>query len=454
MKFLCRNCKAKYQIADEKVAGRTLRMTCQQCGEPIVVRGPARTSSTANRSLAPAPMSVATQASALGADLVHQMAVPAREPAGAIHEEWHVAIHDTPVGPMRRDEVARKIAAGAIERESLAWREGMDDWLPIKHIAELAVLFGPAMGAVPLQPPAAMNTLQQAPSARGDMAPIGGRQVVAVEDYVRPVTGPVPVPIEDVPAVAVATVAPINTEPQTGARQPGWAQMFALVSGGALILALGALLGVRLIAPGNPPPPAAAPAPAPAPAPAAQPQPEAKNDTQGGNVIELDVQAIDGASNAARKSGNTAAAPATQATGTDKKKPLTAEQKELLERMGGGLNQGPSNLRAPTETAHASNVQGGGQLTSEQLSAVVLGGRKNLQRCYETALRGTNSNDTVRLDVDIEVSPSGNVTSVHTTGKGLTGMDECIVRTVRMWRFPLSGEATKTHFPVVFQPGT
>ena len=31
MKFLCSNCKAKYQIADEKVAGRTLRMTCRRC---------------------------------------------------------------------------------------------------------------------------------------------------------------------------------------------------------------------------------------------------------------------------------------------------------------------------------------------------------------------------------------------------------------------------------------
>jgi hypothetical protein len=455
MKFLCRNCKAKYQIADEKVAGRTLRMTCQQCGEPIVVRGPARTSSTANRSLAPAAMSVATQASALGADLVHQMAAPAREPVGAIHEEWHVAIHDTPVGPMRRDEVARKIAAGAIDRESLAWREGMDDWLPIKHIAELAVLFGPAAGAAPLQPPAAMNTLQQVPAARGDMAPIGGRQMVAVEEYARPAAGPAPVPIEDVPAVAVATVAPINAEPQTGGRQLGWAQMFALVSGGALILALGALLGVRLIAPSNPPPPPAAASAAPAPPapPPVQPQPEAKNDPQGGNVIELDVQAIDGASSGARKSSSGSTSPQQQAPGADKKKALTAEQKELLERMGGGLNQGPSNLRAPSESTHQSNVQAGGQLTSEQLSAVVLGGRKNLQRCYETALRGTNSNETVRLDVDIEVSPSGNVTSVHTSGKGLTGMDECIVRTVRMWRFPLSGEATKTHFPVVFQPG-
>jgi hypothetical protein len=76
-----------------------------------------------------------------------------------------------------------------------------------------------------------------------------------------------------------------------------------------------------------------------------------------------------------------------------------------------------------------------------------------LQRCYETALRGANSNETVRLDVEIQVSPSGNVTSVHTGGKGLPGMEDCITRTVRMWRFPMSGEATQTRFPVVFQPG-
>src|SRR5260221_102027 len=37
MKFLCENCKAKYQIADEKVAGRTVRMKCRKCGHLIEV---------------------------------------------------------------------------------------------------------------------------------------------------------------------------------------------------------------------------------------------------------------------------------------------------------------------------------------------------------------------------------------------------------------------------------
>ncbi|MEY4580765.1 MAG: hypothetical protein RL701_5468 [Pseudomonadota bacterium] len=87
------------------------------------------------------------------------------------------------------------------------------------------------------------------------------------------------------------------------------------------------------------------------------------------------------------------------------------------------------------------------------MQAVLLGGRKDLQRCYETALRDANSNKTVRLDVDIEVSPSGHVQTVRTSGEGLPGLDDCISRTVKMWRFPMSDETSHTRFPVMFQPG-
>jgi len=37
MKFLCPSCKAKYQIADEKVAGRSVRMKCRKCGYVIPI---------------------------------------------------------------------------------------------------------------------------------------------------------------------------------------------------------------------------------------------------------------------------------------------------------------------------------------------------------------------------------------------------------------------------------
>jgi hypothetical protein len=451
MKFLCRNCKAKYQIADDKVAGRTLRMTCQQCGEPIVVRGVTTgrqpTPQHQSRPLAPAALGV-TQ-SALGADFHRQLAAPTREHAAPVHEEWHVAINDVPVGPMRRDEVARKIAMGAIDRESLAWREGMDDWLALKHISELAGLFGQTGPVKSVPPPsAAVVPAPPPPAARAEMAPIGGRQVVALEEY--------ETPEPDISEIAVAAMEPASIAPQPQQRGglPGSAQLFAFLCGGAFILAAGAWLGVRWLAPAPAPvaPQSAPIAQAPTnPTPQAAPSPEAS-----GSVIQLDEQAIDGttaANNNPHRSGNATGAAASNGGDKKPKQPqLTDEQKEMLARMGGGLNQGPSNIHAPSDSGHNS-AQGAGALTAAQLSNVVNGGRKNLQRCYETALRGSNSTDTVRLDVDIQVSPSGNVTNVKAAGKGLPGMEECITRTVRMWRFPMSGETTQTRFPVVFQPG-
>jgi hypothetical protein len=58
----------------------------------------------------------------------------------APYDLWHVAIQDVPVGPMTRDELARKIDAGAVTPESLCWREGMDDWRPLGDLPELAQL--------------------------------------------------------------------------------------------------------------------------------------------------------------------------------------------------------------------------------------------------------------------------------------------------------------------------
>ena len=41
MKFVCDNCQAKYQIGDDKVAGKTVRMKCRKCGYNIKVTCPA-----------------------------------------------------------------------------------------------------------------------------------------------------------------------------------------------------------------------------------------------------------------------------------------------------------------------------------------------------------------------------------------------------------------------------
>jgi predicted Zn finger-like uncharacterized protein len=70
MKFSCDNCKAKYQIGDDKVAGKTVRMKCRKCGYNIKVSpdgtptpGPAAAhEAEAPVSLAPASLAPAAHA--------------------------------------------------------------------------------------------------------------------------------------------------------------------------------------------------------------------------------------------------------------------------------------------------------------------------------------------------------------------------------------------------------
>src|SRR3954464_10713555 len=104
MKFLCSHCKAKYQIADEKVAGRALRMTCRSCKNEIVIHGEAGAAATyLTPSQAPmgSPSPVAAPPSPLGMDFSRQVggnlrAPPVPQPI----DEWHVGINDTPIGPI------------------------------------------------------------------------------------------------------------------------------------------------------------------------------------------------------------------------------------------------------------------------------------------------------------------------------------------------------------------
>jgi predicted Zn finger-like uncharacterized protein len=59
VKFLCEQCKAKYQIADEKAVGKTVRMKCRKCGHLIEVRAAVTETSVAappaERPAVPAP---------------------------------------------------------------------------------------------------------------------------------------------------------------------------------------------------------------------------------------------------------------------------------------------------------------------------------------------------------------------------------------------------------------
>jgi predicted Zn finger-like uncharacterized protein len=175
VKFLCEQCKAKYQIADDKIVGKTVRMKCRKCGHLIEVRAEVTETSVASdrpsaptTGHAPGPPRPAMKpapprATALAASLTS--ARPAAPKAGALagafkttvqHEEessapfdmselsasddWYVAINGVPVGPVRVAEVRRKAALGAVTEDSLVWQEGLDEWRPLRSFPELTAI--------------------------------------------------------------------------------------------------------------------------------------------------------------------------------------------------------------------------------------------------------------------------------------------------------------------------
>jgi len=201
MKFLCDQCKAKYQIADEKVQGKTLRMKCRKCGHVIEIRAavdapssgdtmqlPSLSEDAASQiakpsapaaklapkpGAAPAPRPAAGAAPRPGASTGPRPTAgkpvpgaaprPSHAQGGALAsafskqvssghepppssraptpdlpaEEWYVAVDEVPVGPIRLTELRAKYAQGAVHDDSLVWREGYEEWRPLRTLADL-----------------------------------------------------------------------------------------------------------------------------------------------------------------------------------------------------------------------------------------------------------------------------------------------------------------------------
>ena len=233
MKFLCDSCKAKYQIADEKVAGKTVRMKCRKCGHQIEVRAavtetsvasppprapsgapprpPAKgglaTSLSATKPRAPSP-STAPSSALAGAFKSNVQDAPASvdgETQSAsielsVSDEWYVAINGVPVGPVRISELRRKAAAGAVTEESLCWQEGLEEWRPIRSIPELAAIVREA----------AQGNRPSLLSTPGDLPPVAPRPPSTPRQPAASVAPPPPAPRPVAPLTGRSNVVPLR----------------------------------------------------------------------------------------------------------------------------------------------------------------------------------------------------------------------------------------------------
>ena len=505
MKFLCGNCKAKYQIADEKVTGRTLRMKCRRCGHDILIDGhgaspssvpapaPRRTSTVSvvppgpsrGGAVAHAPVGHAPAAlprpaigrpsqppAGLSADFRRHVAAPPEVPQrNAPYDLWHVAIQDVPVGPMTRDELSRKIEAGAVMPESLCWREGMDDWRPLGELPELAGLLRRSRDVVPravprprAQPAVAaprpapppvdsddddgaeptrisefMPSIAQGGGSTAKPLPTSAARSAGAMQAVSPAAAPFPAPV--VAAEPARAPAKGSSGLATGVAIGMLAMI--LILGGPLLYR--ATWGSTPMDEPKPAPAASAPA---QPAEPVKPREEVQVDLD--TPEEPEVKEEDDRPASSSKGASRAAK-----TDTAKAKALSDEQRRLLERMGGGGND--PDLRAVGARSEPGSASGPvpAALTQAQLTKVVQENKTQLQRCYETALRaaGGKQEGAVKVTVSVVVGSSGAAKSVGTQGDGLGNMTDCLRTSVKRWRFPQAQGDSEFAFPLVFQPG-
>lgn len=193
MKFFCEQCKAKYQIPDEKVAGKTVRMKCRKCSFLIEVR-PHHVSASAPPP-GPAPAHdgghdeddidektsiAAPHENPLAQAFRRANTAPAPVAPPPVVGTWYVAIDGTPVGPITEAEVKERVDAGQVDPESLAWREGLEEWQAARNFPELAVFFAkpkpvaapvPAAPRAPTRPAAAARPASTPAPTRAAAAP-------------------------------------------------------------------------------------------------------------------------------------------------------------------------------------------------------------------------------------------------------------------------------------------
>ncbi|HEY7724835.1 MAG TPA: GYF domain-containing protein, partial [Anaeromyxobacteraceae bacterium] len=166
MRFDCDGCGAQYMISDDKVGPSGVKVRCKRCGKVVNVKAaPAAEPAVAGATAPAADVGLDAELgqafdNAFGGGAAAEEAAaptpatpeppPAAEPATPVPEaprseetEWYVAVDDAQVGPLGAPGVKVKWESGEIGPDSLVWRPGMADWLPLSSVPTLAQVLAP-----------------------------------------------------------------------------------------------------------------------------------------------------------------------------------------------------------------------------------------------------------------------------------------------------------------------
>ncbi len=128
MKITCQSCQSKYNVADEKVQGKIVKIRCRKCGATIVVQG--NGGASANGSAGTNGSSASAVADADGA-------------------EWHVNVGEGEPRKMSLAELVDAYNAGTVAQDTFIWTDGMDDWKPLSDVEPVTSALHAGAGAGP-----------------------------------------------------------------------------------------------------------------------------------------------------------------------------------------------------------------------------------------------------------------------------------------------------------------
>ncbi|NUQ75749.1 MAG: zinc-ribbon domain-containing protein, partial [Polyangiaceae bacterium] len=142
MKITCQSCASKYTIADEKVAGKTVKIKCKKCGATIVVDGNAvgfQAASPDPYAQQPAPPDEGgggDEGDGQTSVFTGEQPAPGAPGGG----DWTVNVADNDQRTMSSAQLAEAFAAGIVNNDTYVWKDGMGDWLPFSEVPELVAL--------------------------------------------------------------------------------------------------------------------------------------------------------------------------------------------------------------------------------------------------------------------------------------------------------------------------
>lgn len=345
-------------------------------------------------------------------------------------DEWFVGINGVPVGPIRLSELRSKAASGSVNRESLVWRDGFEDWRPLGTFPELSAIVDESVSSArasltPFTPPV---TTIVAPTSSGGAVAVPATSSPEIEAYTGAGNG--------ITGAAVVTdeLEAAGVPKRSGTSPAAWIAV-------AMALMFGLTIGFVLFNKGNKTVevvkyvdrvvPGAASGAVAAPDPSA--------------VVSDGTNAPADSKNPTKR----VAAPAkTSSAAAEPDKGISG-----LKGLQGLGSLGPGH--GPESSGPSGTVSGTGQLDGTQIQSTVARYTGSVKRaCWQPALdtRDKDAPTTARVNVAITVLPSGSVSNAVVNGdpKGYRGLSQCISSRVRGWQFPPSSDTTTVNVPFVF----